>query len=74
VITEIRAGGAPSLGVIAKELNARGITTARGGQWAPAQVLRVLTGISSEVREGCRSAAFKVSETPFSKNYGPVRR
>jgi hypothetical protein len=42
VIAEIRGAGAPSLGMIAKELNARGITTARGGQWAPAQVLRIL--------------------------------
>jgi DNA invertase Pin-like site-specific DNA recombinase len=42
VIAEIRGAGTPSLGMIAKELNARGITTARGGQWAPAQVLRIL--------------------------------
>ena len=41
VIAEIRGNGAPSLGMIAKELNARGITTARGGQWSAVQVMRV---------------------------------
>ena len=42
MIAEIRGDGTPSLGMIAKELNSRGITTARGGQWAPPQVLRTL--------------------------------
>lgn len=42
VIAEIRAGGATTLQAIADVLNARGIPTARGGQWAPVQVARVL--------------------------------
>lgn len=41
VIAEIRAAGATSLQQVADALNDRGIPTARGGQWAPAQVLRV---------------------------------
>lgn len=41
VIAEIRAAGASSLQQVANALNERGIPAARGGQWAPAQVLRV---------------------------------
>lgn len=41
VITEIRAAGATSLQQVADALNERGIPTARGCQWAPAQVMRV---------------------------------
>lgn len=42
VFEDIKASGAVSLGAIAAELNARGIPTARGGQWSPVQVRRVL--------------------------------
>lgn len=42
VIETIRAEGAASLRAIAGELNERGIPTARGGQWSPVQVQRVL--------------------------------
>src|SRR5215472_6705909 len=38
VIEDIRAAGAKSLGDIARELNARDISAARGGQWPAAQV------------------------------------
>lgn len=41
ILAEIRAAGATSLQQVADALNDRGIPTARGGQWAPAQVLRV---------------------------------
>jgi len=42
VIAELRASGATSLRAIAEGLNARGIPTARGGQWSAVQVDRVL--------------------------------
>jgi DNA invertase Pin-like site-specific DNA recombinase len=41
IIAEIRAGGASSFRAVADGLNARGIPTARGGQWKPMQVLRI---------------------------------
>lgn len=41
-IAEIRAAGATSLRDIAAGLNARGIPTARGGEWSAVQVQRVL--------------------------------
>lgn len=41
VIAEIRAAGAASLQAVADALNARGITTARGGVWGPTQVRRI---------------------------------
>lgn len=41
-IEQIRGTGAASLRQIAEELNAAGITTARGGKWQAAQVKRVL--------------------------------
>jgi DNA invertase Pin-like site-specific DNA recombinase len=42
VLADIRASGMTSLGAIARELNARGVPTARGGQWSSMQVSRVL--------------------------------
>ena len=42
LLAEMRAAGIKSLPAIAKELNSRGIPTARGGKWAPVQVSRVL--------------------------------
>jgi hypothetical protein len=36
VINDIRAGGAQSLRAIAAELNERGISAARGGEWSAA--------------------------------------
>lgn len=42
IITEIRASGATSLREIAAALNARGIPTARGGQWSAVQVSRII--------------------------------
>lgn len=41
VIAEVRAAGATTLQAVADALNARGIPTARGGQWSPVQVQRV---------------------------------
>jgi DNA invertase Pin-like site-specific DNA recombinase len=42
VIGDIQASGAHSLRQIARELNKRSITTARGGEWSAVQVQRVL--------------------------------
>jgi DNA invertase Pin-like site-specific DNA recombinase len=41
VIDSIKAEGATTLREIAGQLNQRGITTARGGEWSAVQVLRV---------------------------------
>jgi DNA invertase Pin-like site-specific DNA recombinase len=42
LIAEIQANGSGSLREIAAQLNARGIQTARGGEWSPTAVMRVL--------------------------------
>jgi len=42
IIEELRSAGCTTLASIAEGLNQRGITTARGSQWSPAQVYRVL--------------------------------
>jgi DNA invertase Pin-like site-specific DNA recombinase len=43
LIRELQAGGVTSLSGLARELNRRGVPTARGaGQWQPVQVQRVL--------------------------------
>lgn len=42
IITDIRSVGATSLPAIAKELNERGIVTARGGRWHPSSVRNLL--------------------------------
>ncbi|KIU28821.1 resolvase [Methylobacterium radiotolerans] len=45
IIAEIRAEGAVSLREIAAGLNAKGIPTARGGEWSAVQVSRVLSRV-----------------------------
>ncbi|ACL62234.1 recombinase family protein [Methylobacterium nodulans] len=47
-IAELQAAGITSLGGIAKALNERGIPTARGGEWSPMQVSRVLTKLAEK--------------------------
>lgn len=42
LICDIRAGGDSTLGQIARALNERGITAARGGSWGSVQVGRIL--------------------------------
>ena len=42
IIEELKASGAVSLRQIAAGLNARGIETARGGEWSATQVQRVM--------------------------------
>ena len=42
LIRDIQHGGARSLRAIAQALEARGVPTARGGQWTPVQVRAVL--------------------------------
>jgi DNA invertase Pin-like site-specific DNA recombinase len=42
IIADIRAEGLVSLPAIARELNARGIITARGGRWHPSSVRNLL--------------------------------
>lgn len=46
IIAEIQAAGAQSLREIATQLNRRGIRTARGGEWNPIQVQRVLARVA----------------------------
>lgn len=46
VVAELRAAGTTSLSGIAAALNARGIPTARGGQWSAMQVSRVLARVA----------------------------
>jgi DNA invertase Pin-like site-specific DNA recombinase len=46
VMAELRSGGAVSLAQIAGGLNSRGITTARGSEWTPAQVSRIMQVLS----------------------------
>lgn len=41
VIAEARSAGAHTLQAVADALNAKGIPTARGGQWTPVQVMRI---------------------------------
>ncbi len=45
-IVDVRAGGATSLPAIARELNERGIVTARGGRWHPSSVRNLLTRLA----------------------------
>jgi Recombinase len=42
IIEELMGAGAVSLRQIAAELNAKGIKTARGKEWSPMQVQRVI--------------------------------
>jgi DNA invertase Pin-like site-specific DNA recombinase len=46
VIEDIRTAGATSLRAIAKELNGRGISAPRGGEWSGAQVRAVMARVS----------------------------
>ena len=46
IVANLRANGATSLRDLAAGLNARGITTARGGEWSAVQVQRVLERIA----------------------------
>lgn len=47
VIRDIQASGATSLAAVARVLNERGIPAARGGEWSPMQVSRVMAHLSS---------------------------
>ena len=47
VIEEIRAAGITSLAGLARALNARGVTTPRGGKWYPTSVKNVIERVSS---------------------------
>jgi DNA invertase Pin-like site-specific DNA recombinase len=57
IIADATESGAASLAAIAKELNARGIITARGGRWHPSSVRNLLE------RLGQRSYADAMSAT-----------
>ena len=46
VIEEVKAAGATSLRQIATALDARGITTVRGGKWSAVQVQRLLLNVA----------------------------
>lgn len=47
IIAELRAAGVASLSATAAELNARGIRTARGGQWHASSVRNVLARLEA---------------------------
>ena len=47
IITELRVEGVATLVALAKGLNARGIPAARGGEWSPMQVSRVLARVAA---------------------------
>ena len=47
IIADIRSTGATSLPSIAKELNSRGIVTARGGIWHPSSVRNLLARVEA---------------------------
>ena len=47
IIADIQAGGAKTLREIAAGLNARGIPTARGGEWSAVQVQRVMVRLAA---------------------------
>jgi DNA invertase Pin-like site-specific DNA recombinase len=47
IIAELQASGATSLRQIAAGLNARGIHTARGGEWSAVQVARILNRVGN---------------------------
>lgn len=53
IIQQMRANGVNSLRGIAAALNARGVRSARGGQWAATQVGAVLGRASCEVGNAC---------------------
>ena len=42
ILEDIQSGGITSVRGMAEELNARGILTARGGDWHPTSVVRLL--------------------------------
>jgi len=46
IIAELKAAGVTSYGALARALNERGIPTARGGEWSPMQVSRVLAKVA----------------------------
>lgn len=48
IVADVRAGGATSLPAIAKELNERGILTARGGRWHASSVRNLLSRLGAE--------------------------
>jgi hypothetical protein len=47
IIREIQASGVALLRGIARALNARGVTTARGGKWEAVQVAAILKRVGS---------------------------
>ncbi len=46
IVRELQAAGVTTLQGLADALNAQGLTTPRGGSWAPVQVRRVLSSAS----------------------------
>lgn len=47
IIADVRGGGSTSLPAIAKEMNDRGILTARGGKWHPSSVRNLLARLDA---------------------------
>jgi hypothetical protein len=59
IIGSVRAAGVRTLAGIANALNARGISTARGGRWHPATVRRLM---ARDQIDNVNSPQFDVSE------------
>lgn len=49
ILSDLQAAGVTSYGALARALNERGIPTARGGEWSPMQVSRVLAKLPEKV-------------------------
>ncbi|AWN44620.1 recombinase family protein [Methylobacterium durans] len=47
-LAELHAAGVTSYGALARALNERGIPTARGGEWSPMQVSRVMAKLAEK--------------------------
>lgn len=47
VLADLQKDGSLSLSELARQLNARGIPTSRGGEWAATQVARAMAGVES---------------------------
>jgi DNA invertase Pin-like site-specific DNA recombinase len=67
VIEHIRVSGITSLDGIAREMNARGVKTARGGEWHKTTVLRVLAAAASEAPS--TPAAEPIDRTPLGSRW-----
>jgi hypothetical protein len=57
VVTEIRAAGITSFSAVAREMNARGVSTPRGGRWNSATAARLLKRLDDALSEQVKQRA-----------------